>query len=1402
MRNTIPTIYYRLPDYTFHDAPFSAEHPSPRDEMHIKRERIESQLEALLGGSSTSKSGSILLTGYRGVGKTSLIQKVIRRLKWLHEDAVKHQRSILFATATPLVARINALRWLWDRKDFRWEPNENAKDRGTPHHPPRMIKFSILNLAQDDIDDRAILRLLAIELRNQIVDLPYRIPVFVNRDFLKRFLRRTLVLILLLTAIAASFIFIHNLTNQPIWADWWQIVNDEPKDGHYVPRWAQIAVRVIMPFTFAVIILFLARRTFQAKYPTRRRLIKDLDHLIIRFNSQVTSESQHGLAALVNLNPFTWAKRRQVMQAPATTKEVELKLIEVLERLALLREDLQVIFIIDELDKLIPQSNPGISEKDSQDPTDEFLRASTQGLKGFENDQVRKRQEAIGALFANLKHFLNVAKAKFVFIGGRELYDATLADTSKRDAFFGSIFSQVLHLPSFLKNPFSYEDGDHFNGLSSTVERFIKQNVTGEMQGGDISFKELASRGLYAGAPEGSPPSREHVSSALLNFCIYLTFRSNGIPKRLVQLFERRVVLLDKAVIGSLTRHGDLNWLCDMRADKPSALQPGLYLRLDAEQQYAHTLLCQIYRPFLSLSSRHYGALSDKHLVALTYIIDHILKFHPTSFSFFNLEMSPEAIAVNKVPGLRKFMTDVLNKLEVQHIRKVDNGMFGYQFYSKMYNELAHLSKVSEMDEAAINFTLDESLPVKQHFYKRLYHLIALKKKESHNYGVRSMATIPGLHETLGDLHFLDTEYEEALSQFREATHYCAPPVDVHTNAILGLPGHVVPEQFNEYIKLILKQVHCLAKMKAREDALTLGSSLNCTMIQYLNALSAKQDAPLAVPANANWRLMLLAMMVKPALVEKVSRNGLRRADLKELELFQSTIGKLLKAEHSRQRLLGAAYVQLGTILHYGGTRLEPADSEELVNFPYCSALEFYWAALCQLSGKDAAEALDWTRVKPACMRSMPRASLLANALSKYFDAAICPEGSHMDSSSQSPDSDHNKNGIHELRRGEPGDHSSRPPSLRGEGGTQKWSFQAPLEHTPEALLGSLETWVDGTEDAQYANATKLLIQASAAYTLAGQSYAAVFQLKKLFFFLQEQPWGPIQPEGSLVQFMHHVHAVALSMTHGYNMHADRQQLAKVGLATSAPEDEVHVAYHSELLEVDLLYYELQLSVNGKLNDRLDESFLQRQLGTRNCLQYTRGRLLMFIIRWNWKRLLPGNSPNIKSVLAHIPNLDAAEQQAWADLSRDAIYCCQQLIGIAHLFGSSYMSNHTVLAKTHDNMGKWCEVLLALPETVRDRAITELQQLMEKRINTRLDPLMHYSAAKHHYGLAESMHNRGQAFYRAMEDMYFIEDDYNDNLYHFSCALERLRLENIRNGSQLSDMNTRINELQDELAAT
>ena len=146
-------------------------------------------------------------------------------------------------------------------------------------------------------------------------------------------------------------------------------------------------------------------------------------------------------------------KKTKKTRGIADTREIEIRLQSVLEKIE--KDYCRIIIVFDELDKVEQGENSN-------------TKASM-----FSINATREKQFEILKILSNMKYFLSTAKAKFIFIAGREMYDMYLADVSERSNHIGSIFNTVIYVPSFLTDK---ADNVH-SDITSLTEEFVCRNL-------------------------------------------------------------------------------------------------------------------------------------------------------------------------------------------------------------------------------------------------------------------------------------------------------------------------------------------------------------------------------------------------------------------------------------------------------------------------------------------------------------------------------------------------------------------------------------------------------------------------------------------------------------------------------------------------------------------------------------------------------------------------------------------------------------------------------------------------------------------------------------------------------------------------------------------------------------
>jgi hypothetical protein len=66
-----------------------------------------------------------------------------------------------------------------------------------------------------------------------------------------------------------------------------------------------------------------------------------------------------------------------------------------------------------------------------------------------------------------------------------------------------------------------------------------------------------------------------------------------------------------------------------------------------------------------------------------------------------------------------------------------------------------------------------------------------------------------------------------------------------------------------------------------------------------------------------------------------------------------------------------------------------------------------------------------------------------------------------------------------------------------------------------------------------------------------------------------------------------------------------------------------------------------------------------------------------------------------------------------------------------------------------------------------------LNDYLKQKSQTSLDATYHYQRAKLLYEKTIQLHTGGREYKRIISEMIYLEDDFNDNAYHFGAALDR-----------------------------
>ena len=466
----------------------------------------------------------------------------------------------------------------------------------------------------------------------------------------------------------------------------------------------------------------------------------------------------------------------------ADTRVIESQLIQILDYLAVSYLSPTLYFVFDELDKI---------ENIDSDLNNEIPEYSNE--RNFPGGGAsRRRKHTVMRLLANMKYFTTTAKAKFIFIAGREMYDGYLADFTDREAAASSLFDGVIYVESFCKNEKSDRNvtynAETFIARQLIPRSFVKERIIKELiecklkkriyDNIDIDLKlyyeylimQYAQCAVKVDSDEqkrffdDARKSIDRVIILLYHFSVYLFQISNGSPKKMRINFTNNVRQIKDPKEFQLPKKGlQKSPLDGTDLDIHISNKCKYLLTFTEKEQRVIGFIHYISFPVNQIMSNA-DRFSDKLLVSASFLINHIYKFHKGGFSWRNLEQIPELLEVYKIPEFRSFINSILNYLLQTHMIMIHGGLYDYKFRKQISEEISIASKTSEEVSAIYNFTLDDSQSVKRHYLSLLEHIDHFHHKDN---GSQSNSSLAAYHHILGDLYMSDEEYNNALSQYK-----------------------------------------------------------------------------------------------------------------------------------------------------------------------------------------------------------------------------------------------------------------------------------------------------------------------------------------------------------------------------------------------------------------------------------------------------------------------------------------------------------------------------------------------------------------------------------------------------------------------------------------------------------
>ncbi len=646
-------------------------------------------------------------------------------------------------------------------------------------------------------------------------------------------------------------------------------------------------------------------------------------HLNKRIDSEMTESSELGMDSSKNSAPFDaipglkFLKNKTIFYPIAQTAEIQDLLVyqlQLIKRLWLVK--FRFIFIIDELDKVSPED----AERQII-PEYEYTNA----VKG--NSSYRSRQKALAGLLTNMKYFISSSEAKFIFITGYDMYEATLADISNREFNIHSIFNGYINVSSFMR-----KTGKN-KGADSMIEEYLTHLLLPQKDGKRDDLRDYAifCRNKWRNSDKKTDEENQFFEvllerriTFLRHFLAYLFYMSNGSPKKISIYLEKYVRSKNRITEQCRLKHPECY------EDKYSEIALGYkpywdkcnwFLYFDENNIQKIEFISYLIYPMIKNLIAKSSIYNDKLLVSTSFMISNLYKFHKSGFSWRNLEYMPELLEINKTPELRDFIGGILEFLNQTHIDEAVSNLYKFKFPQRLSEEITFFSKTSEEVSYLFNFSHDELSSIKTLYNKQLDHYTKDKYEAP---------AIASMHQLLGDIYMLEENYEQAIFEFNEAL------AAIRRQEKDDSKNHKDPTNILFTIRVSLKLGLAYEKRKTFDTAYLTYENLVKRLLelalhtehlpmpdasrkpikeekssyQIISHLSSKTTF------FSNIRISYLSIIAKLAVIERLSMGGIRDNDLWRMSNEFELIRNELKAELRPFSVIDF-YTKLGIILYY-----------------------------------------------------------------------------------------------------------------------------------------------------------------------------------------------------------------------------------------------------------------------------------------------------------------------------------------------------------------------------------------------------------------------------------------------------------------------------------------------------
>jgi hypothetical protein len=212
--------------------------------------------------------------------------------------------------------------------------------------------------------------------------------------------------------------------------------------------WIFLAFPIVITVSLFLLINIFFCLTFYSRRNNKSlfHLLEILDDLHKEINFQIEDGISIGNSTYGSIGRKTHAR-------PLANGQIEARLREILQ--CAQKRKVKVIVTFDELDKLSGK------------------RAETNGDEASLIKESKQRKLQIDNVLGDLKNLITSSEAIYIFIAGRDMYDAYLSERGSTNSLYESLFSDHIYIPSLMTD---HSDRQTYL-LDSMIETFVISNV-------------------------------------------------------------------------------------------------------------------------------------------------------------------------------------------------------------------------------------------------------------------------------------------------------------------------------------------------------------------------------------------------------------------------------------------------------------------------------------------------------------------------------------------------------------------------------------------------------------------------------------------------------------------------------------------------------------------------------------------------------------------------------------------------------------------------------------------------------------------------------------------------------------------------------------------------------------